>query len=89
MSLMLAMFIGMIWRNLHHFNTVFSHVNYSHSVQHASVALQTALIDYLIKVSPLVEPESLRPTIEALSNTVVELNALFAESGFFGRKHRG
>lgn len=82
MSLMLAMFIGMIWRNLHHFNTVFSHVNYSHSVQHASVALQTSLINYLIKVSPLVEAESLRPTIEALSDTVVELNALFAESGF-------
>ncbi|MGJ0486739.1 MAG: sensor histidine kinase [Methylomicrobium sp.] len=82
MSLMLAMFVGMIWRNLHHFNTVFSHVNYSHSVQHASVALQKTLIDYLIKVSPLVEPESLLPTIETLSGTVVELNVLFAESGF-------
>jgi two-component system NtrC family sensor kinase len=82
MSLTLAMFVGMIWRNLHHFNTVFSHVNYSHSVQHASVALQKALIDYLIKASPLVEPESLSPTIEALNGTIVELNALFADSGF-------
>jgi two-component system NtrC family sensor kinase len=82
MSLMLAMFVGMIWRNVHHFNRVFSHVNYSHSVEHASVALQKALIDYLIKVTPLVEPENLSLTVEALSASVVELNALFAESGF-------
>jgi len=89
MSLVLAMFVGMIWRNLHHFNTVFSHVNYSHSVQHASVALQKSLIDYLIKVSPLVEPESLRPTIEALNATVGELNGLFAESGFLAENTAG
>jgi two-component system NtrC family sensor kinase len=82
MSLMLAMFVGMIWRNVHHFNTVFSHVNYSHSVQHASVALQKALIDYLTKVGPPAEPERFSPTVAALSGTVGELNALFAESGF-------
>ncbi|MGJ0514917.1 MAG: sensor histidine kinase [Methylomicrobium sp.] len=82
MSLMLAMFVGMIWRNVHHFKTVFSHVNYSHSVQHASVALQKTLIDFVAKVSPPVEPERLLPTIKALNGTVVELNGLFAESGF-------
>ncbi|MDD1612231.1 MAG: ATP-binding protein [Methylococcaceae bacterium] len=89
MSLMLGMFVGMIWRNLHHFNTVFSHVNYSHSVQHASVALQKALIDYLTKVSPLAQPQSLLPTIDALDGTVVELNTLFAESGFLAESTAG
>ncbi|MGR8951427.1 MAG: hypothetical protein ACU83V_03340 [Gammaproteobacteria bacterium] len=89
MSLMLAMFVGMIWRNLHHFDTVFSHVNYSHSVQHASVALQKALIDYLTKFSPHADAESLRPTIEALDGTVAELNMLFADSGFLAESTAG
>jgi two-component system NtrC family sensor kinase len=89
MSLMLAMFVGMIWRNLHHFNTVFSHVNYSHSVQHASVALQKALIDYLSQVGPLVEPERLALTIQTLDGTVGELNTLFAESGFLAESTAG
>ncbi|MBL1263846.1 sensor histidine kinase [Methylomicrobium sp. RS1] len=89
MSLTLAMFVGMIWRNLHHFNTVFSHVNYSHSVQHASVALQKALIDYLTKVTPLGQHERLLPMIEALSGTVEELNTLFTESGFLAESSAG
>jgi two-component system NtrC family sensor kinase len=89
MSLMLAMFVGMIWRNVHHFNTVFSHVSYSHSVQHASAALQKVLIDYLNKVGPLVESQSMGPTVQALSDTVHELGDLFSESGFLAESSAG
>ncbi|MEY3881748.1 MAG: hypothetical protein RIQ94_2544 [Pseudomonadota bacterium] len=38
--LALAILGGMIWRNLHHFETVLSYVNYSHRVQSVSVGLQ-------------------------------------------------
>lgn len=82
LSLSLATLGGMIWRNLHHFNTVFSHVNYSHSVQHASVALQKTLINYLGAVMSGEAPDGLRETVVELNETIDELDALFAESGY-------
>ena len=44
--LALAILGGMIWRNLHHFETVLSYVDYSHRIQTVSVGL-TAILDWL------------------------------------------
>lgn len=79
--LALATLGGMIWRNLHHFNTVLSHVNYSHSVQNVSVELQQTLIEYLTEAVPVAYPAELTKTIAALNKTIAEMDALIADDG--------
>ncbi|NOT86524.1 MAG: two-component sensor histidine kinase [Methylococcaceae bacterium] len=86
--LALATLGGMIWRNLHHFNTVLSHVNYSHSVQNVSVELQQALIEYLIEAVPVAYPEELTKTIAALNKTITEMDALIADDGLLSADTR-
>ncbi len=73
---------GMIWRNLHHFDKVLSHVNYSHSVQNVSFELQQALIEYLTEAAPIHNPEKLTKTIAALTKTLDEMDGLMADGGF-------
>jgi len=58
--LALAILGGMIWRNLHHFETVLSYVNYSHRIQNVSVGLQQAVIEYLTESQPASPPAALR-----------------------------
>lgn len=50
--LALAIFGGMIWRNLHHFEKVISYVNYSHRIQKVSAKLQQAVIESLTAAGP-------------------------------------
>ena len=54
--LALAILGGMIWRNLHHFETVLSYVNYSHRVQNVSVGLQQSLIGFVTETTPNSQP---------------------------------
>jgi len=68
----LAILGGMIWRNIHHFETVFSYVNYSHRIQNVSAGLQQSLIDHLIEVVP-------DPTPEVLTRTLDEIDTLMAD----------
>lgn len=72
---------GMIGRNLHHFNKVLSHVNYSHSVQNVSIEFQQ-VIDYLAEAVPVAYPESLTRTIVALNRTLGEMDGLLLYGGF-------
>jgi C4-dicarboxylate-specific signal transduction histidine kinase len=69
----LAILGGMIWRNIHHFETVFSYVNHSHRIQNVSAGLQQSLIEYLTEVDPLPQPV-------LLTKTLGEINILMADS---------
>jgi two-component system NtrC family sensor kinase len=64
--LALAILGGMIWRNVHHFRTVFSYVNYSHRIQNVSVGLQQSLIEYLTETASDSHPEALVKTLEQM-----------------------
>lgn len=79
--LALATLGGMIWRNLHHFDTVLSHVDYSHSVENVSVELHQSLIAYLSEAVPVSYPDVLTNTIKALTKTLSEMDALKSEEG--------
>ena len=64
--LALAILGGMIWRNAHHFESVFSYVNYSHRIQNVSVGLQQSLIEHLTETVPDAHPEALTKTLEEM-----------------------
>lgn len=66
MLLALAILGGMIWRNVHHFETVFSYLNYSHRIQNVSVGLQQSLIEYLTTPAPDAHPEALIKTLDEM-----------------------
>jgi signal transduction histidine kinase len=57
--LALAILGSMIWRNLHHFETVLSYVNYSHRIQNVSAGLQQAVIEYLTETPQASPPAAL------------------------------
>ena len=65
--LLLALSIlgGMIWRNLHHFETVLSYVNYSHRIQSISVDLQQSLIGFITETTTESQPIVLNKTLTA------------------------
>ena len=63
----------MIWRNIHHFETVFSYVNYSHRIQNVSAGLQQSLIEHLTEVVP-------DPNPEVLTRTLSEIDTLMADN---------
>ena len=75
--LLLALTIlgGMVWRNLHHFETVLSYVNYSHRVQNLSVGIQQSLIGYVTETVPNSKPA-------LLTKTLSEMQALIDDSGY-------
>lgn len=77
--LALATLGGLIWRNLHHFDAVLSHVDYSHSVQNVAVELRHSLIEYLAESVPVAYPEVLTNTVKALTKTLAEIDALTAD----------
>ncbi|MGJ0431335.1 sensor histidine kinase [Methylobacter sp.] len=79
--LALAILGGMIWRNLHRFETVLSYVTYSHRIQNVSVGLQQSLIEYLTGAVPVVPPE-------ALSRTLEEMDALMTDNRHLSEKTR-
>ncbi len=79
--LALAILGGMIWRNIHHFETVFSYVNYSHRIQNVAVGLQQSLIEYLTEVVPDSHPE-------VLTKTLGEMDALMADSRYLSTETR-
>ncbi|MDD5461784.1 MAG: ATP-binding protein [Methylococcales bacterium] len=66
---------GMIWRNLHHVETVLSYVNYSHRIQKVSVGLQQAVIGYLTEAVPT-------SSSIALTNTLDKMDALMADNRY-------
>jgi two-component system NtrC family sensor kinase len=77
----LAILGGMIWRNVHHFETVFSYVNYSHRIQNVSVGLQQSLIEYLIDTVSDSHPE-------ALTKTLGEMDALMTDKRYLSEETR-
>ena len=79
--LALAILGGMIWRNVHRFETVFSYVNYSHRIQNVSVGLQQSLIEYLTETAPNSHPE-------ALTKTLNEMNALMTNNRYLSATTR-
>lgn len=79
--LALAILGGMIWRNVHHFETVFSYVNYSHRIQNVSVGLQQSLIEYLTETVSDAHPE-------ALAKTLAEMDALMADNRYLSMETR-
>jgi two-component system NtrC family sensor kinase len=79
--LALAILGGMIWRNAHHFETVFSYVNYSHRIQNVSVGLQQSLIEYLTETVSNTHPL-------ALTKTLDEMDALMADNRYLSTATR-
>lgn len=79
--LALAILGGMIWRNVHHFKTVFSYVNYSHRIQNVSVGLQQSLIEYLTETVSDAHPE-------ALTKTLDDMDALMADNRYLSTATR-
>lgn len=79
--LALSILGGMIWRNVHHFETVFSYVNYSHRIQNVSVGLQQSLIEYLTETVSDSHPE-------ALTKTLDEMDALMMDNRYLSTDTR-
>ena len=79
--LALAILGGMIWRNLHHFETVLSYVNYSHRIQNVSVGLQQSLIGYVTETVPDSHPV-------VLTKTLSEMKALMADNRYLSSSTR-
>lgn len=78
--LALAILGGMIWRNVHHFETVFSYVNYSHRIQNVSVGLQQSLIEYLTETVPDSHPEALTKTLDEMDALMMDNRYLSTET---------
>ena len=70
--LALAILGGMIWRNLHHFETVLSYVNYSHRIQNVSVGLQQSLIGYVTGIVPDSQPVVLTKTLSEMQTLIAD-----------------
>ncbi|MEY3759893.1 MAG: hypothetical protein RIR39_1384 [Pseudomonadota bacterium] len=70
--LALAILGGMIWRNLHHFETVLSYVNYSHRIQNVSVGLQQSLIGYVTETVPDSQPVVLTKTLNEMQTLITD-----------------
>jgi signal transduction histidine kinase len=70
--LALAILGGMIWRNLHHFETVLSYVNYSHRVQSVSVGLQQSLIGYVTETVPDSQAALLTKTLNEMQALITD-----------------
>lgn len=70
--LALAILGGMIWRNVHHFETVFSYVNYSHRIQNVSLGLQQSLIEYLTETVSNSHPEALTKTLSEMDTLMTD-----------------
>ena len=75
--LLLALVIlgSMIWRNLHHFETVLSYVSYSHRIQNVSVNLQQSLMGYVTETVPDTQPTD-------LARALAEMKMLMADSRY-------
>ncbi len=78
--LALAILGGMIGRNVHHFETVFSYVNYSHRIQNVSVGLQQSLIEYLTEAVSDSYPEALTKTLGDMDALMTDNRYLSAET---------
>jgi signal transduction histidine kinase len=70
--LALAILGGMIWRNVQHFQTVVSYVNYSHNIQNISVGLQQSVIDYLTETDSSVTPAGLAKTLNQMEELMAD-----------------
>ena len=70
--LALAILGGMIWRNLHHFETVLSYVNYSHRIQNVSVGLQQSLIGYVTKTNTNSQSVVLTKTLNEMQELIAD-----------------
>jgi len=79
--LALAILGGMIGRNMHHFETVLSYVDYSHRIQNVSVGLQQALIVYVTETVPDSHPA-------VLTKTLSEMQTLMADNRYLSSSTR-
>ncbi len=69
--LALAILGGMILRNIHHFQTVLSYVNYSHRIQDVSVGLQQSVIENLTGSDTKVSPVALTNTLKQMEDLMI------------------
>ncbi len=78
--LALAILGGMIWRNLHRFETVLSYVNHSHRIQNVSVGLQQSLIEYLTDTTPALSSAALAKTLTDMDVLIADPRYLSADT---------
>jgi signal transduction histidine kinase len=79
--LALGILSGMMWWNLHRFESVLSYVNYSHRIQNLSISLQQSLIEHLT------ESSSKFPT-SAFADTILEMEALTSDKSHLSKNIR-
>jgi two-component system, NtrC family, sensor kinase len=68
LMLALAILGSMVWRNMHHFQTVISYVNYSHRIHNVSVGLQQSVIEYLTEAPQNSTPIALAKMLEEMDS---------------------
>lgn len=79
--LALGVLSGMMWWNLHRFESVLSYVNYSHRIQNLSISLQQTLIEHLT------EPHSAFPTA-IFKETMLDMEALTSDKAHLSKNIR-
>jgi signal transduction histidine kinase len=79
--LALGLLSGMMWWNLHRFESVLSYVNYSHRIQNLSISLQQTLIEHLT------EPSSPFPAV-TFSETMQDMEELTADKAHLSKNIR-
>lgn len=75
--LALGVISGMMWWNLHRFESVLSYINYSHRIQNLSISLQQILVEHLTEPSTTFPIASFRETMrdmEALTTNKAHLS---------------
>lgn len=78
--LALAILGGMVWRNLHHFESVLSYVDYSHRIQNVSVGLQQALLAYVTETGVAAQPTALAKTLGEMHTLMDDTRYLSSET---------
>jgi signal transduction histidine kinase len=72
---------GMMWWNLHRFESVLSYINYSHRIQNLSINLQQTLIEHLT------EPNAAFP-VTTFQETMLEMEALTTDKAHLSKNIR-
>jgi signal transduction histidine kinase len=79
--LALGVLSGMMWWNLHRFESVLSYINYSHRIQNLSISLQQILIEHLT------EPKAAFP-IHDFHKTMLEMDMLTTDKAYLSKNIR-
>lgn len=79
--LALGVLSGMMWWNLHRFESVLSYINYSHRIQNLSIGLQQILVEHLT------DPNSAFPAA-TFHETMLEMEALTTDKAHLSKNIR-